>query len=335
MGVLLLDEKSEVKILVDYLCFTVKLDDLKSRDLGGCGNDLERLRDLIECEMLLGFGQVDFDCKRAFYGYAESYCRQGITYCVGGRDDVYIQMSGSGCRYWETLNKEVEWLDYIKGLREKFRSLHFSRLDIAGDSFNLLQIAKIQTATIKQQYVSKWRKYLVCAGNAENSVLFGSPKSDFRLRIYDKTCERREAGCNDVPGQWVRAEFQMRDDAALSFLDSWVSLGNLGSTYSGIMMNQLRYWASYDGVHTERMKLKSWWRAFLGNVERIPMAYKGGLEYNLEKLERFVYKQAGSSIKTLLKVHQGDISRFLDNVESAKLNDAQKALLASAEHIEL
>ncbi|MEG1011571.1 MAG: replication initiation factor domain-containing protein [Ruthenibacterium sp.] len=323
-------QKIEVKILVDYLCFTVRLlDFMQGHQSDGW------LRDFIEMAFHLGSGSVDFECKKAFYGYSVSYSRNGITYCFGGRDDIYIQMSGSGCRYWETLNPGKDWISYIIRMRESFSTLHFSRLDIAGDAFNLLDIRKIQVAATKQQYVSRWKRYLVCAGNAENYVLFGSPTSDFRLRIYDKTEERTQAGCKEVPENWVRCEFQMRNDAAKSFIDSWCKMGDIGDTYCGIMRNQLRFWSVFDGVHYDRMKLKSWWQQFLGNGERIKMAYQGGLEYNLEAVERYVYHQAGSSIRTLIEAKQGDISQLLHVVKNAKLNDLQKELLANAVHVDL
>lgn len=323
-------QKCEVKILVDYLCFTVRLDDFTD----GQTYDHE-LRSFIERAFRLGAGKVDFECKRAFYGYATSYSRNGITYCYGGRNDIYIQLSGSGCRYWETLNPDYTWIQFVRRLKECYCSLHVSRLDVAGDSFGLLDIKKIQVATTKQEYVSRWKRYLVCAGNAENYVLFGSPTSDFRLRIYNKTQEREEAGCKEVPENWVRCEFQMRNESAQSFLQTWRENGDLGETYCGIMRNQLRYWATFDGIHYDRMKLKPWWAKFLGDAERIKMAYQGGLEYNLEALERYVYHQAGSSIRTLIEARGGDITDLLHVSKNAKLNDRQKELLAKSQWIAL
>ncbi|MEG1442288.1 MAG: hypothetical protein RSC29_06455, partial [Oscillospiraceae bacterium] len=158
-----MSQKYELNLLVDYLCFTIKLDNLTIENTSKLC-----LRDWLEIVLHLGCGSVDYVGKKAFYGYEESWNKNGITYCFGGRDDVFVQFSGSGCRFWETINLEYTWQQYIAELRSNFKSLHFSRLDIACDSFGLLDIKKMQIATIKQQYISRWKIYLVSQGNREN-----------------------------------------------------------------------------------------------------------------------------------------------------------------------
>lgn len=319
-------KKIDVRLLVDYCCFTIsRLDFFPVRD----GDDqyvFERIRRKLYLDGL------NYTEKRSFYGYACTYNAQGISICFGGRDDIYIQMSGTGCRAWESLNPGMSWEQYISFLQQTYCSLHFSRVDIACDTFDLLDISKIQRYTMAQKYVSKWRTYLVQCGNKENSVIFGASSSDFRCRIYDKTAERQQAtGREDVPDQWVRVEFQLRNKAAASFLNSWQRIGNLSDTFLGMLRNQLCYYKSYDGIHTDRIELVSWWAKLLGNAGKIKMAYRGGLEYNLDTLREYVIKQAGSSIRTYVEAFGAD--QLVNDVSVRPLNDRQRQLLEQGEKI--
>lgn len=314
-------QKNSVRLLVDYFCFTVSRLDFFSAD----ANE-QFIFDRIRKKMYLdGLAYAE---KRSFYGYAVTYNAQGITICFGGRDDIYIQMSGTGCRAWETLNPGMTWEQYIAYLFQTYCSLHFSRLDIACDTFNLLEISKIQRYTRAQKFVSKWRTYLILEGNKENSVIFGSSASDFRCRIYDKTLERIQAGREEVPKSWVRVEFQLRNKSAASFIESWRRLGDLSTTFLGMLRNQLLFYRSYDGSHTDRMELTPWWERLLGNAGKIKMAYSGGMEYNLDSLKNYVVRQAGSSVRTYLEAVGPD--KLLEDVLARPLNDRQRALLATA-----
>lgn len=323
-------KKSSVKVLIDWLSYTVRLSELQE---AGVTYDVwfswccERLH--------LGGSEVQWQCRKAQNGYSTAYVCNGITFAYGGRDDVFVNMSGSGCRMWETLNQGYSWQEYLSSLFADFKTVHFSRLDIAGDSFDLLDMGKVMRCTVDRKFVSKWRKFLHSGGNWRCEVIFGSPKSEFFLRIYDKTLERKEHRCKDVPENWVRCEFQMRNDRAGGFLHEWLRSGDLGHTYAGVMRNQLVYWRQFDGHNYDRIVLQKWWSDFIGDADSIRLPHQGGLEYNLENLERYVYGQAASSIKTLLELSEGDLTQFVGRVNTARYNDAQRELLARAKQIEL
>lgn len=312
-----------MRFLVDYLCFTVS-----RLDFFPAGGDEQYIFERI-CRKFYLAG-LAYEERRAFYGYSVTYNAQGISICYGGRDDIYIQMSGTGCRAFESLNPGMTWEQYISYLQQTYCSLHFSRLDVACDTFGLLSIEKIQRYTMQQRYVSKWRTYLVQAGNKENSVLFGAASSDFRCRIYDKTAERQQAtGREDVPDQWVRVEFQLRNKAAGSFLESWQRVGDLSDTFLGMLRNQLIFSkgeVDRESRHQDRVKLVSWWEQLLGNAGRIKMAYCGGMEYNFDSLKSYVIRQAGSSVRTYVEAF--GVDQLIRDVSVRPLNDRQADLLA-------
>ena len=44
------------------------------------------------------------------------------------------------------------------------------------------------------------------------------------------------------------------------------------------------------------------------------MTYNYGLEYNLEKAERYAFQQAGITLAMLLKAYQGDADLMMKNI---------------------
>lgn len=321
---------SATKILVDYFCFTVSYDELIGyRDPDECkGLDIGRL-----IERKFFFSGMAFLPRKGMYGYNLAAYYDGIIYAYGGASTVYIQMSGTGCRTWEDYHPGLSWERLIRYLQDTYKSLHISRLDIACDTFGLLKIKTIQAFTRTGLYISRWKTYLIQEGLKENSVIWGSSKSDFRLRIYDKTLERQvKAGVDPdpVPKGWIRCEFQLRNDSASVFVREWQRTGNLGETFMGILRNQLLYCTQYDGKNRDRAVLAPWWERLLGDSQQIKMAYHAGKDYNFDSLKRYLFRQVGPSLKTYLTIMDGDIDPLLHGIAGSRMNDRQEELVRSA-----
>ena len=278
----------------------------------------------------LGFPGVQFEPRKGLYGYSSALYYDGVVIAWGGNDSIFVQMSGTGCRTWEDLHPRTTWQQHINELREEYKSLHISRIDIACDTFGKLKLKTIQSYTRKEKYVSRWKQYLIQEGVVENSVIWGSAKSDFRLRIYDKTQEREvKSGADpvEIPRDWVRCEFQLRNQAAESFIRTWLKTKDIGGTFRGIMRNQLLYVTDYDGKNRDRATLAPWWDKLLGDSEQIKMAYNVGKDYNFDSLKHYIFHQAGSSIQAYINICGGNIDPLLAGVYGAKLNDRQRELM--------
>ncbi len=61
------------------------------------------------------------------------------------------------------------------------------------------------------------------------------------------------------------------------------------------------------------------------------MAYDAGKDYNFDSLKRYIFHQAGSSIKAYLAIMDGDFGPLLQGVRMAALNDRQTELIRSAQ----
>lgn len=323
------------KILVDWLTFTVGMDCFLELDEDGC-TALEAMKfseRSIESHIrqLLGItdSKIKFLPRHGKYGYEKCLFCVGISVCWGGycNDTFMFDFSGKGCRLLETLAPSLEWLTFIQTV-SAYQRHNFSRLDIACDTFGDLKISNIIRYALHGRYISRWKSLPRVVQGREETVDFGSPQSLTMLRIYNKTLER-ECKVDDgieVPAGWVRCELQFRNDAVDSFLREWLALGDISAVYLGIMANQLRF-VKKRLVHQEQCETVAWWRDFLDNSKPIKLAYKGGLAYNLQSLERYLFGQAASSIKTWLMLSDWDVNKMLEMVAFRKTNDRQGALV--------
>ncbi len=328
--------KNDRKILIDWLTFTVGVDALLDMDKAYHEREFfESVRysgaNILEkaCGILgLRLADVNFLERRGWYGYEMGYVCGGIRICYGGCDTVMVDLSGEGCRLVESLAVNHDWLRVIQRV-QSFSRRNFSRLDIACDTFGTLKMSQIFKYVEEFRYISRWKMLPRIVKGREETVDFGSPKSRTMLRIYNKSLERR---CKvddsvEVPEDWVRCELQLRNDAVDSFLREWVACQDVSKVYFGIMANQLRFVKSRE-KNLARSVTVAWWRRFLDNSAPIRLLYNGGLAYNLQSLEKYLYGQAGSSMKAWLVLSDWDVDTMLDMVARRKVNDRQQALIS-------
>jgi DNA relaxase NicK len=305
-------EVFEIDVLIDYFSFTSKVHSWSQ---------------IIE---FLGLQEVQWVQGKARNGWTYHDYNNGMHIYHGGRFDVGVELSGAGCRMLETCHTNAyDWLGLFEYIVDQGDKMNVSRLDVAGDDKSgLLQIETITRYTEQDKYISKARRR-VWMGGDEQGVVFGATSSDTRLRIYNKALER------GVPGPWVRVEFQLRDAAADSFILNLLQVKEIGKTYSGVLLNYLRYVTrrpeesqnNYDRIPTVR-----WWAQFVGTVEKIKNITVGGLEYNYWNLEAFIVQQCASSLKAYLEINKGDVGKLLELISSARLNPKQQQVVYQVQH---
>lgn len=294
-------------ILVDYLRFTSKI---------------HSWVDLVE---LLGLEKVEWEAGKARDGWVNHDYFSGMHIYHGGRDDIGVEFSGAGCRTLETCNDlDFNWIGLFRYIVDQGKDMNISRLDVAGDDQSgILDLDQITRATRARKYICKARRCVWMAGD-EEEVIFGSSKSATRLRIYNKALER------GVDGPWVRVEFQLRDEAADSFILNLLQLGEIGRTYGGVLLNYLRFTTRDPGSsqnNYDRIPTAAWWSRFVGSAEKIKNITVGGMEYNYFNLESFIIKQCASSLRAYVAAHGGSIDTLLELISRAKLSKKHEELL--------
>lgn len=258
-----------MEVLIDYLKFTSKV---------------HNWTDFIE---LLGLESVVWQQGRARDGWTLHEYSNGMHIYHGGRDDVGVELSGAGCRMLETCNKNnFDWVELFAYIREFGDDMNISRLDVAGDDKEgILTLGKIVRYTEQGKYISKARRRVWISGD-EEEVIFGAPSSATRLRIYNKALER------GVEGPWVRVEFQLRDNAADSFVLNLLGVGcEIGPAYSGVLLNYLRFTTrdpSGCNNNYNRIPTVSWWRSF---------------RRFLPKAQKYTYRRSGVQLLQSRKLH--------------------------------
>ena len=277
---------------------------------------------------MLGLEMVPWSTVSGAHGYQDRSYWGCISIHYNGRPDmgIWLEMSGQGCRNFETFgNGDYERL--FREVRQHPGEMNLTRLDVAFDEREgLLDLKTLERDTRDHEYVSRFKKTSIeWQRNEEDqseglSIYHGRKTSEILVRIYDKAVERGYIG-----DHWVRVELQLRKARAMAFLDA---PGDVGLKFSGVLANYVRY-VDDAGSDTNRWRwpMKHYWAELLEGVQSIRLYEKPGAEYNLSKLERFVYKQAGGAVATLLEIVGQD--KFLEDLQARGtiLNPKYRALL--------
>lgn len=299
-----------MQVLIDYLTMTSKIHsgwDLIAR---------------------LGLQDYPFVELPGRYGWEARHYYRGVSLLLGGNrveGDICIELSGAGCRTVEEASGHTyDWYSFFHDLEPDIhaREVNVSRLDIAGDDrCGDLEFRRFIPYCKHRRYICKarWRTW---TDGDEQIIMFGSSQSDRRLRIYNKALEQ---GIDD---HWMRVEMQMRDDNALSFLLNWLRDGEIGECYAGVLLDFLRFTRrTPDGNHYDRADLVQWWLNFVGKARTCPQLYLDTPSYCLDDVQRFLERQAGSSLRLLLEANNGEIDDIMEIIEGAVLNRRQRQLL--------
>lgn len=288
-------EYHENIILYDYLSFTCKW------------QDPQRMTEF------LGMDHLPWQTVKGAHGYRDRLYFNKISIHYNGRPDmgIWCEMTGQGCRAFETLSKIPDWPDKWAILlplivEEKMR---ITRLDVAYDDHTgMLDLGTISADTCAQEYVSKSDYWETVNSSRGQTVYIGAPQSEVQIRIYDKARER-----NCAPGtHWIRCELQLRRDRALAFVELPYSIGE---SFCGVMVNYLRYVEPMPGDSNKwRWPIKDYWGEFLCHANAIKIYRSPGLEYNMDRLENYLFRQAGNAIDAYIKAK--GLSVFLEKLEN-------------------
>ncbi len=245
---------------------------------------------------LLGLDRSHFEViDKYMNGYAHRYYCEGISIMYGGHDDSMgccVNISGSGCRFFEESSK-YDWKELIS-LLVSSDSFHVTRLDVAYDDYTgVLDLSVLRSFVDSGSFVSRCRSWSVTYGSTGTTLYFGSRKSDFMIRIYDKWAEQHKQG----EGHWVRLEMQMRDKHATEYLKKSLSMP-AGELFCGVLFNYLRF-VDLDDSNKSRCSVASFWRIFCDGVKRIRLWTKRGIVVTIDKLADYVVRQAGNAFWTV------------------------------------
>jgi phage replication initiation protein len=238
------------------------------------------------------------------HGYRDRLYFDGISIHYNGRDDmgVWCEMSGQGCRVFETYGHG----DYMKLFEELLyhgrQEVHFTRIDIAFDDHDkILDMKRLFADTMAENFISRFGSYVYHGGSKGMSVEHGRKGSRTMIRIYDKAAER---GLDDG-SHWIRVELQLRDERAEAFAQKIAANGSkaIGDVFLGVVYNYLRYVVPDESdSNRRRWPTVDYWERFIDSAKRVRLFERPGTEYNLLNLEEFVIRQSGNAIQTYINI---------------------------------
>lgn len=273
---------------------------------------------------LLGLADVPWQNTKGARGYRDRLYFNCISIHYNGRDDmgVWCEMSGQGCRAFETLTTLPDKWESLFAEISSLK-LNITRLDVAYDDHTgTLDIDRIIQDTRNQEFVSRSEYWEIRESSKGKTVFFGSEQSDMRIRIYDKA---RERNCPEGE-HWIRCEMQLRRERAIAFTQLPLSIGQ---SYCGVMVNYLRFVEPSADTNRWRWPIKPYWGDFLCNAEAIRLYHSPGIEYNFDRCERYVIGQAGNAIDAYIQIR--GVEGFLDDLyhRTTMRNPKYEQLVAS------
>lgn len=273
-------------------------------------------------DYLPDFRQFQYERIYGHYGYNDREYARGIGIHHHGKPDmgVLLELTGEGCRTLEEV-LDIDWVHFFQKLLRDGKVKNITRLDIAYDTFDTFDIETFYKDVLNQSFVSRFSDYRVEKGSKGTSVYLGSSKSLIMYRIYDKAAEQK------ISGNWIRFELQLRGDRALSVVQSLCDGLLVGELFFGVLNNYFRVIDPTSSTRKERCVMADYWLEFIDHMDKLQIFERGDSIYDLAKLEKFVYEQAGNSIKTLIAcVGEAEFKAELKE-RNRRLGDKHKILL--------
>ena len=300
----------ESKVIYDALSFTVKVESYQDEF-----RKFNMVLDLLGLKLGPEWQKFGSTGK----GYLDRWYCEGISIHVGGRSEIWVEMSGTGCRYFESFGtgNYEQIFHYILDNQD---ICNITRLDVAFDDHEgILDMDQLCSDTMDQEYVSKFKAWEVRIGSGGQSVNHGSMTSEVYLRIYDKAKERKYTDGR----HWIRVEFQLRRERALAFINL---KAEIGVKFCEVLHGYLRYvQPSECDSNRWRWELKPYWAKLLQTAGKISLYEAPGVDYNKENLDTFVGQTHGA-LWTTVQLEGKDKIAMLDT-PPAHLNPKYQRLI--------
>lgn len=300
----------------------------------------------------------DFIEQHGNYGYKSSLRNKNITIYYDGREDmgVHLEMSGQGCREFET-HGVWAWNDFLQAI--KIVEGKFTRIDLAIDDIQIsgstyetkFKLEQLEKKARTGELISKFKevktieKLKIVDGKSKGKTLyFGSSTSRILIRMYEKHLEQ-EVKKRDIENidRWNRVEIEAKDERAEKIVSHILeSADPVGKTAQRILKQYINFKTRKKG-ETNKNRWNDWkpWQLFLGECEGLQLTTKKELKPLHEKaewLERsvsktlFAIREAYGSAKIyeILKIGEEKLQSdelLLQQVRDRKTSKQEKSRL--------
>lgn len=301
---------SDFAVSIDWLEFTV------------CGLSLAAV---VEDILGLSMEQI-IHTGSGNYGYTDKYVflqSKHVVLLAGGTEQqgIHVQLSGQGC---------ASLFQYIAASTLIYAVLshggHFTRIDLALDdkACAWYSVPQLVRYVQKKEIVSHWREVTIDFGltlhdsTVNKQILYlGSARSDFSLRIYNKTLEQRKhlldkEAIAALPEQWVRWEFTCRRKKAQALVQLLVEREYaLGEIFADLLSGNMRIVRS-DGSDSNRSRwpMRAKWEKLIGEARPLRLSVPA-VEPGIKEKTKWLQKQVIPTVAGLMQTKDG-MARFFE-----------------------
>lgn len=265
---------------------------------------------------ILGLPEEDFKAlEMGKYGYPFQLKNGYISIYYSDKvSHIHLEISGQGCRYYESKNI-YDWSTLL-GLILMLK-VNITRLDLALDDFKgYFKIRKLYKKLEQGHARSKFKEYRFMTkgkiGTEEitgDTIYLGDPTSRLMVRIYDKYKQliSKKKEIDPKITFWNRTELQLRNEraeaAALRIAESSHTIGDL---IAGTLKNYINFIDPHEtDSNKSRWKVSQFWDKFLGDVEPVKLTQVAP-DKTIEQVKTWFEKSITPSLATLLEAFNYD-----------------------------
>lgn len=234
-----------------------------------------------------------------------------------------IWLSGEGCRQFEFLLKQQNrtWHEFFK-TAEAYKGKP-TRLDIAvNDYVRMLDIKELYNKYQNGELETTFHRIApIFEDNIQTkeaqgvTLYFGSKKSDFFIRFYEKDLEVQKK--KRIPRELYpiknRYECVIKGEKAQNVLAEYVHNDNIEKIAFDILNHYLRFYDSEDGIPKEEWKINKRWAEFIGEAETMKLTVSPS-EYFYEKTRNWLENYCAKSIYAIKKIDMLNKTVYFNNM---------------------
>lgn len=264
----------------------------------------------------------------AWRTYQTVFEYQNIRVAYGALEDgsftnmgVLVDMSGQGCRNFETMSKLgtqsedggfsenfmrlFEFLDGKLGYDGGAKTVNITKLDMAADDRDgLLDREDIIDRFLQEAIRTRTTSWDLligrkCKVKGGFTVYIGSKKSEVFTKIYDKEAEMKQNKLVDT-GHWIRVETRFRHENAENFIHEVVKGEgkDVGKLFAKTLNDKFQF-VNLDDSNMTRCSVCDWWSAFVEEVEKVRLVTRRAVQNTVFQLEKWITDQVAPTLYVL------------------------------------
>lgn len=226
------------------------------------------------------------------------------AFCVDDFDQtILVKFFNDICKIGKIVRLDI-------AIDDMGKNVHFTLDDILFYLEQDLVISKFRN------YTNNITKKISCNELVGGTIYFGSSQSDVRLRIYDKQLEynsKNPQSLIDTP--WVRWEFQLRNERAMSAVNLLLMGNTLGQVASGILNNYIRFIIN-DNNNRSRCSVDPKWLDFIGSLDKVQLSVKS-VPKTLQDKKNWVISQVLPTLTGIIIADGGTFDIIMDNWDTS------------------